>query len=264
MTDDIVALSRRCEESARAAASGGREVARFGPFEALIDLGSDLIWLNYAVPIAPVASRAAALAALEDLKAHFRARGRRPRFEFNAAPWPDLPALLEAGGLSLQKRHPLMICLPGNLRAVAPPAVTVRLLDADAPDADFVALWRIQSDAFGGTGTQPDAGALLRLRERLRSGASLLALGLIDGAPAGGGEILPDDGGVAELIGVATRADLRRRGVASALSAALSAAYFQRGGQLAWLSAANAGAQAVYERVGYRLFDERIIVQIDP
>ncbi|MEI7771697.1 MAG: hypothetical protein WCI67_17025, partial [Chloroflexales bacterium] len=84
MTDQTITLSRRCEESARAAAARGREVVRFGPFEALIDLGTDLIWLNYAVPAEPVGDPGAARAALEDLKAHFRSRGRRPRFEFNA------------------------------------------------------------------------------------------------------------------------------------------------------------------------------------
>lgn len=259
MTDEIVALSRRCEESTRLAAARGREVARFGPFEALIDLGSDLTWLNYAVPIGPLDDRAAALAALAELKAHFLSRGRRPRFEFNAAPWPALPALLEAGGLALQERQPLMLCTPAELRPFAAPGVAVQMLAADAPDADLLAVWRIQAEAFGGTGAEPEAQGLGRLRDQLRSGASRLALGLLDGAPAGAAAIAPAAAGVAELVGVATRAESRRRGVAATLSAALTAAHFAAGGQLAWLSAATAGAQAAYARVGYALIDERVI-----
>jgi ribosomal protein S18 acetylase RimI-like enzyme len=258
MTEEVIALSRRCEDSARVAAARGRAVARFGPFEALIDLGSDMIWLNYAVPVAPIADRAAALAALDELKIHFRTHRRRPRFEFNAAPWPGLPALLEEAGLTLQERQPLMVCMPADLRRVAAPGVTVLLLDADTPDADFVALWQIQAEAFGSPGSAPDVARIQRQRERLRVGQSALALAMLDGAPAGAAELLPDDAGVTELVGVATQAAMRRRGVAATLSAALTAAHFARGGQVAWLSAADAAAQSTYARVGYHLLDERV------
>jgi ribosomal protein S18 acetylase RimI-like enzyme len=258
MTDELIALSRRCEESARAAATRGREVVRFGPFEALIDLSSDLIWLNYAVPVAPQADHAAALAALEELKAHFHARDRRPRFEFNAAPWPELPGLLEAAGLSLQERQPLMACTPTDLLHPAAPGVEVRLLDAESPDADFLAIHQIQAEAFDEVGPPLDAARILKQRVQLRVGNILLALALLDGVPVGAGGIFADDTGVGELAGVATHTEFRRRGVASTLSAALSAAFFAGGGALAWLSAADAGAQATYARVGYRLIDERI------
>jgi ribosomal protein S18 acetylase RimI-like enzyme len=258
MTNQSIILSRRCEESARAAAARGREVTRFGPFESLIDLGSDLIWLNYAVPLEPLGDPEAARAALDDLKTHFRTRGRRPRFEFNAALWPDLPALLESAGLGLQARQPMMICTPTDLRPPAAPGVAVRLLSDSSPDADFLALSRIQREAFGDIGGEPDPGIMMVMRGQLRVGASLLALALIEGAPAGAGGIFPDDRGVAELAGVATRADARRRGVASALSAALTDAFFSRGGDVAWLSAADDGAAAVYARVGYIPLDARI------
>jgi ribosomal protein S18 acetylase RimI-like enzyme len=96
------------------------------------------------------------------------------------------------------------------------------------------------------------------MRAQLRAGTSLLAIGLLDGVPAGAGGLFPDDRGVAELAGVATRPDSRRRGVAVALSAALTDAFFSRGGEVAWLSAADAGAEAVYARVGYLQLDTRM------
>jgi ribosomal protein S18 acetylase RimI-like enzyme len=98
----------------------------------------------------------------------------------------------------------------------------------------------------------------MAMRGQLRAGASLLALGLLEAVPAGAGGIFPDDRGVAELAGVATRPDSRRRGVAAALCAALTDAFFSRGGDVAWLSAADAGAEAVYARVGYQQLDERM------
>jgi ribosomal protein S18 acetylase RimI-like enzyme len=258
MTDQTITLSRRCEESARVAASRGREVARFGPFEALIDLGTDLIWLNYAVPVQPLGDLSAALAALEDLKTHFRSRGRRPRFEFNAAPWPDLPALLETSGLGFQDRQPLMICTPADLQHQVAPGVSVRLLSDSSPDADFLAMMRIQQEGFGDIGGEPDAGRLMAMRAQLRAGTSLLALGLLEAEPVGAGGLFPDDQGVAELAGVATKPASRRRGVAVALSAALTDAFFSRGGEVAWLSAADSGAAAVYARVGYLQLDTRL------
>ncbi|NTW02784.1 MAG: GNAT family N-acetyltransferase [Oscillochloris sp.] len=258
MCDQTIILSRRCEESARVAAARGREVTRFGPFEALLDLDVDLIWLNYAVPVAPLSDRSAALVAMDNLKAHFHTRNRRPRFEFNAAPWPELPNLLEAVGFSFQDCQPLMVCTLIDLQHPNTPGVSVRLLDAGSPDDDFVALLHIQREAFGDIGGQIDTGRLLMMREHLRAGTSLLALGLLNGVPVSAGGIFPDDSGVAELAGVATHPNARRRGVAAALGVALSAAFFARGGQVAWLSAADAHAESVYRRIGYRLLDTRL------
>jgi hypothetical protein len=53
-----------------------------GPFTALFDRSTDLIWLSYAVPSAPLPSRAETVAALEELRHLFAARKRTLRFEF--------------------------------------------------------------------------------------------------------------------------------------------------------------------------------------
>ncbi|NTV63327.1 MAG: hypothetical protein HGA65_07290, partial [Oscillochloris sp.] len=198
----MISLSRRCEESNRAVAARKREVTRFGPFEALINLGNDMIWLNYAVPVEELNDSSVALAALADLKAHFRARNRRPRFEFNAAPWPDLQTLLETVGLTLQDRQPLMACEPGDVRPCPVPGVVVHMLSPGSPDKDFVTLSKIQAAAFGEAESQPSAEYLHELRTELESGQSLLALATLDGVPVGAGGILPDDAGVGELVGV--------------------------------------------------------------
>jgi len=63
---------------------------------------------------------------------------------------------------------------------------------------------------------------------------------------------------VAELAGVATSPALRRRGVAATLTSFLTDQLFAAGGTLAWLSAGDAAAQAVYERVGFAVVDTRL------
>jgi len=63
---------------------------------------------------------------------------------------------------------------------------------------------------------------------------------------------------VAEVAGVGTRPALRRRGVAASLTCFLTEQLFAVGGTLAWLSAGDAAAQAVYERVGFAVVDTRL------
>jgi predicted GNAT family acetyltransferase len=56
----------------------------------------------------------------------------------------------------------------------------------------------------------------------------------------------------AELAGVGTRPDHRRKGVALAVSSFLLRQFFESG-KVVWLSAADAAAQAVYEKLGFEL-----------
>lgn len=254
---DLLALSRRCEEAARAEATRSRAVARFGPFEALIDPDDPLIWLNYAVPVAPISAAAADAAALAALCAHFAAYGRQPRFEFNALPWPALPALLERAGFTCHDQNPLMVCTPQMYQACSAPGVQVAPLHHDAPDIDLIAYTTIQQISFGIERRPPTPERLAAMREQLRHGQSHLALARLHGTPAGAGLIAVVDG-AGELAGIATHPDQRRQGVAASLSSALVAAFFRAGGELAWLSAADEAAQAVYARVGFTLIDRRL------
>lgn len=254
---DLLTLSRRCEEAARAEAARSRAVARFGPFEALIDPDDPLIWVNYAVPIAPVDGGAAASAALTDLCAHFVAYGRQPRFEFNAAPWPALPALLERAGFTCHDRNPLMVCTPQMHHAFTAPGVQVIALHHDAPDIDLIAYTTIQQISFGIDRQPLTPERIAAMREQLRHGQSYLALARLHGTPAGAGLIAVVDA-TGELAGIATHPDQRRHGVAASLSSALVAAFFRAGGELAWLSAADEAAQAVYAKIGFTLIDSRL------
>jgi ribosomal protein S18 acetylase RimI-like enzyme len=255
-------LSRLCEQNANAVSARSRATIDRGPFRALLDPSTDMIWVNYAVPVDAIGDARAAAAALADLRLAFARHGRRPRFEFNALPWPELPALLEREGFQLHARHPLMICTPATFRAFAAPGVAVRMLSSHAPAAALAAAMTIQNESFGNAPTPAQPDEIDRLRDQLRAGEIRYALATLDGAPAGAGSTAPIDG-VAELGGIATSPAFRRRGVAASLTSFLTARLFAEGGRLAWLSAGDAAAQAVYERVGFAVVDTRLNYILD-
>jgi ribosomal protein S18 acetylase RimI-like enzyme len=246
-----------CEQNANVVSAQSRTTIDCGPFRALLDLSTDMIWLNYAVPIGAIYDARKVTAALADLRRAFAQRQRRPRFEFNALPWPALPSLLESAGFQLQERHPLMVCTPHSFRRFAAPGVAVRWLGSDEPAATLAATMALQSESFGGPAELPLAAEVERLRDQLRTGTLCYALATLDGVPAGAGSTAPIDG-VAEVGGLATSPTLRRRGVATTLTSFLADQLFAAGGTLAWLSAGDAAAQAVYERVGFAVVDTRL------
>ena len=257
MEHSSIELSRICEQNANAVSAQSRTVIDCGPFRALLDPTTDMIWLNYAVPTGTIDDIQATVMALADLRRAFAQHQRRPRFEFNALPWPTLPRLLEGAGFQLQERHPLMVCTPESFRRFAAPGVVVRFLAADEPEATLAATMALQSESFGGPAELPPDDEVEKLRDQLRLGTLCYALATLDGVPAGAGSTAPI-AGVAEVAGVGTSSALRRRGVAASLTSFLAERLFAAGGTLAWLSAGDAAAQAVYERVGFAVLDTRL------
>jgi ribosomal protein S18 acetylase RimI-like enzyme len=254
--DDALTCSRRCDEHARRDAERSRTVVNVGPFRALIDPGTDLIWLNYAVPVAPLDGIDAATA-LSELGRVFEAHGRTLRFEFNALPWPALPEALERFGLQLQAEHPLMVCTPTTFTPVSAPEVRTWLLDAASPDAELRAACAIQRVSFGGEERATSDEEVAGLRGTLRDGLYLYGLAAHGASSAGVATLSPIDA-VAELTGVATHPTARRRGVAASLSSLLVQSHFAQGGTLVWLSAGDAIAQATYAKLGFQLIDTRL------
>jgi predicted GNAT family acetyltransferase len=65
--------------------------------------------------------------------------------------------------------------------------------------------------------------------------------------------------GAAEIVGVVTRADKRRRGVAAAVTAELVSRQFATGGDFVFLDAANEGAARIYEMLGFKRFGANLV-----
>ena len=90
-----------------------------------------------------------------------------------------------------------------------------------------------------------------RMRERLATGTTVLMVAEDhDGPIASGMHQLVDD--VTEVVGVATLPTARRRGAATAVTAALVREALSSGASLVFLSAASDAIARIYEKLGFR------------
>lgn len=224
------------------------------PFTLFIKPTDPLTYYNYAIPDGPVSGDLADV--LGTLRAEFRARKRTARFEFFEAYAPELPAALLACGFVEESRNWSMTCTPSSLqRPLEVPGLAVTAIDAHSTDEDLVDFLTAQRQGFDPLNTTPvTAEEVTRARDSFaRSGAGAF-LGRLDGAPAGASYFGPPIAGVSELAGIATLAAFRKRGIASLLTWHAAQAVFDAGVELAFLTAEDARAGRVYERVGFQPF----------
>jgi predicted GNAT family acetyltransferase len=224
-----------------------------GPFVIGFDPGTPNPGINYATPRPDAEISAADVTALV---AAFETANRQPRLEYVTTSAPGLEELLVAAGFTVEARHEYLICVPGTLAVPATPAGFV--LRDPADDADRLAMVTAQREAFGG----PAAGdADVERMSRLQSlgGVSVMAVAG-DGTCAGGGQAVPPQHRVSEVAGIAIRPEYRRRGLASAVTAAVTGRLFAAGTEIAWLEASGADSRRVYERIGYRATGNRLYI----
>jgi GNAT superfamily N-acetyltransferase len=243
-------LIDRLQRAMRETAREQYEAQPIPPFTAFFHPRDLLIYLNYAIPDEPVGGDLSAPIAA--LRAAYRARGRRTRLEFIEEFAPRLAPSLRAAGLTEEARQPLMGCSPESWHA-APEVTRLRIvmLDGDAP-LDAVK----EHLATNERGFDPRAsgsfsdGDAERFRHGLARGRAFTAY--LGDEPAGTGMFNPPRDGLAELVGITTLEPLRRRGVATAITARMAREAFALGAELAFLTAADEAASRVYERVGFR------------
>jgi RimJ/RimL family protein N-acetyltransferase len=84
-----------------------------------------------------------------------------------------------------------------------------------------------------------------------------------DGGCAGGASCSAPAVGTSELSGVGTRPTLRGRGIATAVTAALTEAMFALGTRSVWLEYSGEGSRRVYERVGYHPQGTRLYMSLE-
>jgi ribosomal protein S18 acetylase RimI-like enzyme len=250
---------RRIEQINTKVVAQFSDVIAVGPFQAQIDPLCDMSWLNYAVPVAELGTKAEVAELLVELREVFTQRDRTLRLEFTESLWPTLPEILAEAGFRLEVRHPMMLCTPASFQPYQGKAVQVELLtDADEPKT-LATYLSVRNQGFDqDLGTEPPTEReIAELGEQIQSGKVRCALAGLDGMPAGVGVMMPMSG-ISELVGVATLPALRRRGVAATLCSFLVKDHFTGGGELVWLSAGDALAQATYERIGFYLVDSRL------
>jgi ribosomal protein S18 acetylase RimI-like enzyme len=238
-------LLARLVPNVTAAAGAERRRLRAGPFEAFIAEGTDDYFMSFAVPVEPCRDWRPAVEALDAL---FRAQGRIPRLEFFRELHPALAPTLYAMGYHRNMEAPVMV-----LESARWPGARVDRTGLIKPgdEAAIDAALSVQQTAF-----QPmlDPAALADWRGKIIAGirtGMLRAALLRDGGKPVATAILMLGAGVAELAGVGTVPDHRRRGFAQRVCRLLLGAYFADGFDIAWLSAAPE-ADGLYRKLGFQ------------
>ncbi len=186
-------------------------------------------------------------------------------FEWIEEVAPEMAAAATAAGLEVQA-HPLMVMpVPAPAGpAPLPPGVTVRAVTPEESELDRI--WAVPAVAFGHPGTAVgeagvqerdkiaadyDGGTIEMLRERLRSGQSVLAAAFGPDGPLAAGSCQAADG-VAEITGVGVLPSCRRQGLGAAVTALLARDALDRGVTTVFLSASDDAVARVYARIGFR------------
>jgi ribosomal protein S18 acetylase RimI-like enzyme len=240
-----------------------------GPLVIFVPVGSG--WPYYARPRR--GSRPPVTPA--DIRA-VRARQREliipESFEWIEQTAPEMAAAAAEAGLEVVA-HPLMV-LAGSTRVPSlPPGIAVRIVAPEDPELDRI--WAVPAVAFGHPGTSVgdagpaerdkiaadhDGGTMAMLRERLRSGQSVLAAAFGPDGPLAAGSYQAVDS-VAEITGVGVLPSVRRRGLGAAVTALLALDARDRGVQTVFLSASDAAVARVYARIGFHEIGTAMIAE---
>lgn len=266
-------MDARIQHSVVANLSRRPEVVSVGPFVIGWDPTTDSRQINYASPQPGTPITAADVDALIDA---FRQVSRVPRLEYVTRTAPGLEELLLARGFTVEERHDYLTCSPGSL--VVPPAPEGIVIAEPLTEADRMVMVAAQNEAFGGepVATPDDATRIERAQRAggvgmlARVAAGPVTAGDVDasdvdtkeGSVIGGGQSTAPNDGVSEVAGIAVVPPFRRRGIAGALTAAITERLFAAGADCAWLEASGEDSWRVYERVGYAPAGKRLYIAL--
>lgn len=223
-----------------------RELKRVGSFALLVNEGTKLRHLNYAIPddgADPSPSE------IEALVAAFREAIRTPRLEFLPSVAPALEARLVGQGFTVEQRLPLMTCMRSSLVDLGPPA-GIQLAEPH-DDATIRRMATLQHDVFEDPEPVSDRTVAWLRGNIERGGRAVIANDAADGRIVGAAQTAVPAGGATEIGGVAVAPSHRRRGIAAALAAALVMQAFDSGLVTVFLEAAP-GADGAYRNAGFR------------
>src|SRR5262245_21165276 len=208
---------------------------------------------NYAIPDEPAVGDVSE--AIRQIEAICATRECKTHIHFLRAYTPTLPAALQATGYEQFESSPLLVCTPETLQALKPMAdLEIVTISQDSPVEEIKEAMNTNELGF-------DLMAPLVTDEQAEAFRPMLTGCLaftarLQGQAVGGCMYNPIRDGVTELVGVATLAPFRRRGIASFVSVFATQAAFAHGAEMVFLTTDNAEAQRVYERIGYRFYTD--------
>jgi ribosomal protein S18 acetylase RimI-like enzyme len=187
---------------------------------------------------------------LDELHITLERQSARPRVEFLADLFPDLPARLSSAGYQQTQRQPVLLVHPHDiLSSPAPPHAEVLVISSTSSPEEVRE--NLDTNALG---FDEPAGATAGQAETFRVGllTSRAFTLRAHGRPVAAGMFEAIIGGVTELMGIATLPEYRRRGFAAYLTAAMAQSAFAHGATLVFLCAVSKAASRVYQRAGFR------------
>lgn len=232
----------------------GTELVTIGPFRIMVAPGRESdSWVSIAGDRVNPGDIERSAPSLRQMFGRWKAA---PRIEYDESAFPDAGVALEAAGFRLEERNPLMACRPATFKPSAAEGVHLEQLGASSETAHLEAFQTIRW-TDGGDERFPVPATTSLLKE-LESPGGVHLLAWLDGEPAGTG-VSHALGGAAEIVGVVTRNDRRRRGVAATVTSNLVTRHFAAGGDFVFLDAANDAAMRVYERLGFTRFGSNLV-----
>lgn len=233
------------------------ETIAMGPFRAVVtpgeQEGESVAWVTL---VDPDPDEAEAVRALNRLRSAFRRHTMDVEVEYDATAFPQAAKWFAEAGMIVVERNPLMAVRPENFAPFAAPDVAITRLRQHAKQAELDAFQRIRWTDGGDLDREPQP--IERLAHDLKTGTSVYLLAWIDWEPVGTG-VSHLTGDAAEIVGVVTRNDRRRRGVAATVTSELVRRHFERGGDFVFLDAADERAALVYERLGFNRFGSKVV-----
>jgi ribosomal protein S18 acetylase RimI-like enzyme len=237
----------------------GTELVSFGPFRALIPASNQPgAWVTIVEGTADERETARAVAGLRSV---FKQRNAELEIEYNGALYPQVGTWLEAAGLTFAERNPLMACRPDLFKPFSAANVTVFRLTTSSDAADLQAFQTLRWTNGGDEDRAVPSADVLR--KDVAPATSVYLLAWIDGERAGTG-VSHALRGAAEIVGVVTRVDKRRMGIAATVTSDLVARHFASSGDFVFLDAANEEAARVYERLGFGRFGDNVVYRGAP
>ncbi|MEV4625742.1 GNAT family N-acetyltransferase [Micromonospora sp. NPDC049523] len=227
-----------------------------GPFVIGWDPTSDSRFISYATPRPDTTITAADVT---ELVAAFRRINRVPRLEYVTSCAPGLERQLLEAGFTVEARHQYLVCSPESLAPAVPPS-GFEIVEPTTDEARAGGL-AAQNEAFGGDPTATPAD-VARVRRTQDSGGVVMVARADDGTYVGGGQSSPPGAGISEVAGIGVRPGFRRRGIAAALTSAITARAFDTGVSAAWLEAGGDDSWRVYQRVGYVPTGRRLYIAL--
>jgi GNAT superfamily N-acetyltransferase len=235
----------------------GAEMLSVGPFRAVLSATGDAPQVGWVTLIDGTAAEGETLKALTKLRTTFKRHKVPLEIEYNETLFPKVGEWLEGAGLKLVERNSLMSCRPQAFKPFATPdEVHLTQLSSAAAPAELEAFQTIRWTDGGEIDRPPPP--VERLRAEIARPNTVYLLAWIDWEPAGTG-VSHSLKGAAEIVGVVTRQDRRRRGIAAAITSELVRRHFANGGDFAFLDAASDDAARVYERLGFSRFGANLV-----